>query len=85
MLTAGATSEVVPADQDGRTLSFRLVEDKIRIVTSIVIIAPVGKQGRTEARTFNRLQVLFRNQSIRVNIRAVNRTDDPFKCFNFFQ
>ena len=83
VLTAGSATAVGAGHQNFRIACFRLVEHKIGFFRAVVVVAPVGKQCAAESDTLDRLQVLFRNQRIGVDVRPVDARDNPGICFEF--
>src|SRR5918995_2203720 len=65
MLAARAASEVRAREEDRCAPESRIVEGERRIRS------PLGEQERTEARALDALQVLGRNDLVRIDVRAV--------------
>jgi hypothetical protein len=76
VLARGAASEVVPGQQNSRTIISRLVEKKVRIECAILFLPPVIKQAFSQSRASDRLQKLLWDDLVSVHIQAIQRRDD---------
>src|SRR6185312_11494370 len=79
MLAARAAAEIRAGDQDLRLLVRRLVEHEIGIPAAVGARAHLVEEGRTQTGTLDRLQELFRNDHVGVDIDHVERRGDAGK------
>ena len=85
MFTRRPAPEVLPGDQHGGALVARLVQHEVRVQRppavvhaglAVIQITPFVEQVRAEAGTLDRLQELFRNDRIGIDVGAVERRHD---------
>lgn len=85
VFTAGTAAEVPSRDQDAGTGRVRLVQLEIRIVVSLVVVAPVVEQEVLETVAFDPFEELFGNNLIGIDVGSVHSDDDTFvfgKCLH---
>jgi hypothetical protein len=54
-----------------------LIQEKLRVRGSILLPAPIEKQSLTETGPLDGLQELLGDDLVRIDIDAVERSDDP--------
>ena len=76
VLAARAAAEIVAGDQDLRLAVGRLVEDEIRVLRAVVVVAHLGEQALAEAGALDRLQVVLGDDHVGVDIDHRQRRGD---------
>jgi hypothetical protein len=93
MLTRRPTAEIMAAQQDRGALVMWMIEHKIRVLFAaavvhagfaVVKVAPFIKQVVSKAAAFDRLQELFRNNGVGIDIVSVQRHDDAMMLVNLY-
>ena len=79
VLAARAAAEIVAGDQDLGIAVGGLVEDEIRILAAVVIVAPFREQSLAEAGALDGLQVLLGDHHVGVDIDDLQRRRDAFQ------
>src|SRR5260221_4339235 len=78
VLARGAAAEVLAPEKDRRALVARLIEHELRV------LAPRGEQRIGEAGLLDRLQVLLRDDLVRIHVRPVERRDETVQQRELF-
>ena len=71
MFAGGAAAEVVAGQKDRRTIVTGLIQEERRVRRAVLLPPPVKKQAFTEAGPFDRLEKLFWNNLIGIDIDPV--------------
>src|SRR5262249_30098918 len=76
--------EIIAGDQDLGLAVSRLVEHEIRILAAVVAIALLGEQTLAEPGALGRLQVLFGDDHVGIDIDHLQRRGDAFEHGELF-
>ena len=79
VLAARAAAEIVAGDQHLGVAIGRLVEDEIRILAAVVLVALLGEQPLAKAGALDGLEVLLRDDHVGVDIDDLQRRRDAFQ------
>ncbi|MNL50798.1 hypothetical protein D3C87_1738420 [compost metagenome] len=84
MLTRGAAAEVVAGDQDLGVLVGGLVEHEVRVDRAVLVVARFCEKSGAEAGALDRLQVILRNDHVRVDVDDGEGGGDTGELDEFF-
>ena len=83
VLAARAAAEIVARDQDLGVAIGRLVEDEIRVLAAVVLVALFREQPGAKAGALDGLQVLLRDDHVGVDIDDLQGCRDTFQRGEF--
>src|ERR1700722_8903383 len=84
VFAAGAAAEIVAGDQHLGAAIGRLVEDEIRVLAAVVLVALFREQPLAEAGALDGLQILLGDDHVGVYIDDLQRRRDAFQRGEFF-
>ena len=77
-------TEILFRDDDLRAPVGRLVQHEIRVLGAVLAVAHLGEQALTKAGAGNRLEVLLRDDHVRVDVHDLQGRGDAGQCGEFF-
>ena len=84
VLARRAAAEIVAGDQNLRLAIGRLVEDEVRVLAAVVVVARFGEQALAEAGALDGLQVLLGDHHVGVDIDDAQGRRDAFEGGELF-
>src|ERR1044072_2278175 len=79
MLAARAAAEIVAGDEDLRVAIGRLVQDEVRVLAAVILVALIREQALAKPGTLDGLEVLLGDHHVGVDIDHLQGRRDAFK------